>query len=202
MSTLPATVVHRRLLIELNFAYLLCVVLGIAGILTAAMTLQYANHELPCPLCLLERVALFGVCFGVLQNFRHGFSYRNTGYSLLFTVLLLVISVRQSLLDIYPRPGHAYIGSAIFGIHMPVWSIIIALTLLTAYAVKLAILGGDEFLRDADVGSYAHQAVGGHHRAVRDRTPGDQLRLRRAAVWTRRVPHVRLQAVGRLTRAC
>jgi hypothetical protein len=79
---------------------------------------------------------------------------------------------------------------------------IIALTLLTAYAVKLAILGGDEFLRDADVGSYAHQAVGGHHRAVRDRTPGDQLRLRRAAVWTRRVPHVRLQAVGRLTRAC
>jgi disulfide bond formation protein DsbB len=154
MSTLPATVVHRRLLIELNFAYLLCVVLGIAGILTAAMTLQYANHELPCPLCLLERVALFGVCFGVLQNFRHGFSYRNTGYSLLFTVLLLVISVRQSLLDIYPRPGHAYIGSAIFGIHMPVWSIIIALTLLTAYAVKLAILGGDEFLRDADIRSY------------------------------------------------
>jgi disulfide bond formation protein DsbB len=154
MSTLPATVVHRRLLIELNFAYLLCVVLGIAGILTAAMTLQYANRELPCPLCLLERVALFGVCFGVLQNFRHGFSYRNTGYSLLFTVLLLVISVRQSLLDIYPRPGHAYIGSAIFGIHMPVWSIIIALTLLTAYAVKLAILGGDEFLRDADIRSY------------------------------------------------
>jgi disulfide bond formation protein DsbB len=154
MSTLPATVVHRRLLIELNYAYLLCVVLGIAGILTAAMTLQYANHELPCPLCLLERVALFGVCFGVLQNFRYGFSYRNTGYSLLFTVLLLVISVRQSLLDIYPRPGHAYIGSAIFGIHMPVWSIIIALTLLTAYAVKLAILAGDEFLRDADIGSY------------------------------------------------
>ena len=28
MSTLPATVVHRRLLIELNFAYLLCVVLA------------------------------------------------------------------------------------------------------------------------------------------------------------------------------
>src|SRR5690349_10108956 len=106
--------------------------LGIAGILTAAMTLQYAHGELPCPLCLLERVALFGVCFGILQNFRHGFSYRNTGYSLLFAVLLLVVSVRQSLLDIYPRPGHEYIGSPVFGIHLPVWSIIIALTLLTA----------------------------------------------------------------------
>jgi disulfide bond formation protein DsbB len=154
VSTLPATVGHQRLSIALDFGYLLCVVLGIAGIPTAAMYLQYANHELPCPLCLLERVALFGVCFGVLQNFRHGFSDRNTGCSLLFAVLLLVISVRQSLLDIYPRPGHAYIGSAIFGIHMPVWSIIIALTLLTAYAVKLAILGGDEGLRDAEMKAF------------------------------------------------
>jgi hypothetical protein len=33
-------------------------------------------------------------------------------------------------------------------------ALIIALTLLTAYAVKLAILGGDEFLRDADIRSY------------------------------------------------
>jgi disulfide bond formation protein DsbB len=154
MSTLSASAGYQRLLIQLNLAYLLCVVLGVAGILTAAMVLQYGNHELPCPLCLLERVAMFGVCFGVLQNFRHRFSYRNTGYSLLFAVLLLVISVRQTLLDIYPRPGHAYIGSAIFGIHMPVWSIIIALTLLTAYAVKLAILGNDDFLRDADVKSF------------------------------------------------
>ena len=142
------------MLVRLNFVYLLCVVLGIAAILTTAMALQYGNHELPCPLCLLERIAMFGVCFGVLQNFRHGFSYRNTGYSLLFAVLLLVIAVRQTLLDIYPRPGHAYIGSAIFGIHMPVWSIIIALTLLTAYAVKLAILGNDDFLADTDVRSF------------------------------------------------
>ena len=64
------------------------------------------------------------------------------------------MSVRQSLLDIYPRPGHEYIGSAIFGIHMPVWSIIIALILLTAYAIKLAILGGDEYLRAADIGEF------------------------------------------------
>lgn len=151
MATAPAVAARQRLLVWLNYAYLLLVMLGVAGILTAAMTLQYARHELPCPLCLLERVALFGVCFGILQNFRHGFSERNTGYSLLCVILLLVVSVRQSLLDIYPRPGHAYIGSAVFGIHMPVWSIIIALALLTAYAVKLATLGGDEFLRDANV---------------------------------------------------
>ena len=138
----------------LNYAYLLLVMLIIAGILSAAMTLQYANGELPCPLCLLERAAMFGVCFGIMMNFRRGFSYQNTGFSLLFALLLLVVAVRQSLLDIYPRPGHEYIGSAIFGIHMPVWSIIIALCLLTAYAIKLAVLGGDEYLRAADLAQF------------------------------------------------
>lgn len=144
----------RRLLALLNYTYLLLVMFVIAGILTAAMTLQYVNGELPCPLCLLERVAMLGVCFGIMLNFRRGFSYQNTGFSLLFAIVLLVISVRQSLLDIYPRPGHEYIGSAIFGIHMPVWSIIIALALLIAYAIKLAILGGDEYLREADVSEF------------------------------------------------
>jgi disulfide bond formation protein DsbB len=144
----------RRLLALLNYTYLLLVMFVIAGILTAAMTLQYVNGELPCPLCLLERVAMLGVCFGIMLNFRRGFSYQNTGFSLLFAIVLLVISVRQSLLDIYPRPGHQYIGSAIFGIHMPVWSIIIALALLIAYAIKLAILGGDEYLREADVSEF------------------------------------------------
>ncbi|HVG03423.1 MAG TPA: disulfide bond formation protein B [Burkholderiaceae bacterium] len=144
----------RRIFALLNYLFLLLVMFVIAGILTTAMTLQYANGELPCPLCLLERVAMLGVCFGIMLNFRRGFSYQNTGFSLLFAIVLLVISVRQSLLDIYPRPGHEYIGSAIFGIHMPVWSIIIALSVLTAYAVKLAILGGDEYLREANIGDF------------------------------------------------
>ncbi len=144
----------QRLLAWLNYAYLLLVMLVIAGVLTAAMTLQYTKGELPCPLCLLERAAMFGVCFGIMLNFRWGFSYQNTGFSLLSAILLLVIAVRQSLLDIYPRPGHEYIGSAIFGIHMPVWSIIIALALLIAYSIKLAILGGDEYLRQAEVAEF------------------------------------------------
>src|SRR5262245_49454885 len=144
----PATERTQQILALLNYLYLLAIMLVIAGILTAAMTLQYAKGELPCPLCLLQRVAMFGVCFGIIDKFRRGFSYQNTGYSLLFTILLLVVAVRQTLLDIYPRPGHAYIGSAVLGLHMPVWSIIIALCLLTAYAGKLAVLGGDEYLEE------------------------------------------------------
>jgi disulfide bond formation protein DsbB len=144
----------ERLIALFNYIYLLAMMAVIAAILSMAMILQYANGELPCPLCLLERLAMFGVCFGIIMNFRNGFSYRNTGISLLFSILLLVFSVRQTLLDIYPRPGHAYIGSAVFGLHMPVWSIVIALCLLSAYAIKLALIGDDEHLRETPVSAF------------------------------------------------
>ena len=37
---------------------------------------------------------------------------------------------------------------------MPVWSIVIALCVLTAYAVKLAVLGEDASLRDTALGAF------------------------------------------------
>lgn len=129
---------HDRLLAALNYAFLLAAGAVIAAILTAALVMQYAFGELPCPLCLLQRVAMLGVAFGILQNLRHEFSSRNTGISLIFALLLLVVAARQTLLDIYPRPGH-----------MPVWSVLIALALSGAYAAKLVVLGGDAHMRGA-----------------------------------------------------
>ena len=96
--------------------------LVLAGILTAAMVIQFADREIPCPLCLLERVAMFGCCFGLIQQLRSDGSQRGAEIGLVFSVLLLVISARQTLLDLFPRPGHAYVGGAVFGVHMPVWS--------------------------------------------------------------------------------
>jgi disulfide bond formation protein DsbB len=135
----------------LNYAALLLTMIAAAGILTAALYFQYTAAELPCPLCLLQRVALFGVCFGAMLSFRHGFSYANSGISLIFSVFLLIVSARQSLLDIYPRPGHAYVGSAVLGLHMPVWSALIALALLIGQAIQLALFGGSRRVLDTHV---------------------------------------------------
>jgi disulfide bond formation protein DsbB len=120
-------------------------VLALAAVLTAAMVMQYAFEEIPCPLCLLQRFAMFGCCFGLFMQLRSGksesgTSERGTGIGLIFAVLLLVISVRQTLLDLFPRPGHAYVGSAILGLHMPVWSVLIAVALLLGFAFRLAFL--------------------------------------------------------------
>jgi disulfide bond formation protein DsbB len=138
-----------RLPETLNDLFQFAMMATIAAILTTAMVLQYYGGEIPCPLCLLQRAAMFGVCFGIILHFRHGYSARHDGLSMLSALLLLIISARQTLLDITPRPGHSYIGSAILGLHMPVWSVIIALAILLAFALKFAILGG-EFPRDSE----------------------------------------------------
>jgi disulfide bond formation protein DsbB len=143
MSTTPGS----RLPGALNDIFLLAMMLIMAAVLTTAMVFQYHGGEIPCPLCLLQRVAMFGVCFGAILHFRHGYCARHDGASMLSALLLLIISTRQTLLDIYPRPGHSYIGSAVLGLHMPVWSVVIAVAILLAFAIKLTVLGG-EGLRD------------------------------------------------------
>jgi disulfide bond formation protein DsbB len=105
------TMTGARLPATLNDLFLFAVMLTMAAILTTAMIFQYYGGEIPCPLCLLQRVAMFGVCFGIILHFRHGYSARNAGFSMLFALFLLIVSARQTLLDIYPRPGHSYIGS-------------------------------------------------------------------------------------------
>lgn len=132
-----------RLPAALNGLFQLAMLLVMAAILTAAMVLQYGDGEIPCPLCLLQRVAMFGICYGAILHFRYDYSLRYDGISVLFALLLLIVSARQTLLDITPRPGHSYTGSAVLGLHMPVWSVVIAVVTLLAFAIKFAVLGSD-----------------------------------------------------------
>ena len=121
---------------------LLAVLAGLAAILTAAMVLQFAAGEIPCPLCLLQRVAMFGICFGLVRHFRDGYDGRNIGIGLVWALFLLLVSVRQVLLNIVARPGHAYPGGAVLGLHMPVWSVVIAFAVLLAFAATLTLFDG------------------------------------------------------------
>ena len=114
---------------------------GVAAVLAAALVLQFGFGEAPCPLCLLERVGMFGACFGPMAQFRPGDRIRAAGVGLVSAAFLLVVSVRQVLLDIVPRPGHAYVGSAVLGLHMPVWAVVIAAALIAGFAGRLALFG-------------------------------------------------------------
>ena len=121
---------------------ILSVLLGFAAVQTAALGIQVVAGEVPCPLCLVERVAMFGIAFGLMLRLRPGGRAHGIGIAMVFAVFLLVVSARQVLLDIVPRPGHAYVGSAILGLHMPVWSVLIAAAALAALALRTALFGG------------------------------------------------------------
>lgn len=154
---------HKQggVLVQLGYLYLLLMLAVIGAILAAAMVMQYVFGELPCPLCLLQRVALFGAAIGIAAQFRHGFSWRNLGISMGFALFLLVVAVRQTLLDIAPRPGHAYIGTSVLGLHMPVWSILIATALLGAYALALVLFGGGTLLERESLAAHPTLARAG-----------------------------------------
>jgi disulfide bond formation protein DsbB len=130
-----------RIAVALDRLILLLMLAILAAVLTAAMVMQYAFGEIPCPLCLLQRFAIFGCCFGLMWQLRSDGPERGTGVSLIFSVLLLVIAVRQTLLDLFPRADHQYVGSAVFGVHMPVWSVFVAAALLLGFAVRFALFG-------------------------------------------------------------
>lgn len=132
----------------LDRLFLVAMLIALAAALTAAMVMQYGFGEIPCPLCLLQRYAMFGCCFGIVIQLRSADSQRGAGIGAIFAVLLLVIAVRQTLLDLFPRPGHAYVGSAVFGIHMPVWSVLIAVALLLGFAARLALFGAPRLALD------------------------------------------------------
>jgi disulfide bond formation protein DsbB len=129
------------IIVVLDHLVLMLMLLILAAILTAAMVLQYAFEQIPCPLCLLQRVAMFGCCFGLIRQLRADGSERGSGISLVFAVLLLVISARQTLLDLFPRPGHSYIGQAVLGMHMPVWVVFVAVALVLGFAIRFALFG-------------------------------------------------------------
>ena len=124
----------------LNFTYLLGILASMCFITSAAMWYQFYDHELPCPLCLLQRLAYFGIGFGVIQIVRNKVSVRYIGYMMLFTLFLLIVAERQSLLDIVVRPNHGWIGSAVLGLHMPIWSVVVSLLLLISYAINFSVL--------------------------------------------------------------
>ena len=138
------------MIVVLDRLVLLLMLATVAAILSLAMVLQFAFGEIPCPLCLLQRVAMLGCCFGLVQQLRAEESQHGAGIGLMFALLLLVISARQTLLDIVPRPGHSYVGQAVFGLHLPVWSVAIAVALLTGFAIRFALFGAPRGVADAE----------------------------------------------------
>ncbi len=93
-------------------------------LLCAAFFTQFVYHELPCPLCLLQRIGFLGIAFGLLLNISHGVKPIHYGVSMLSCLFTMIVSTRQIFLHI--SPGSGSYGPRIFGLHLYTWSFITA----------------------------------------------------------------------------
>lgn len=112
-------------------------------VLTAALVVQIALGELPCPLCVLQRIAIMLCVLGPLyllaQNRRAALSHRDLAFacamSLFGALLGAAISTRQVLLHILPGdPGY---GGTVLGLHLYTISLIVFLCQILACACML-----------------------------------------------------------------
>jgi disulfide bond formation protein DsbB len=110
--------VTRALAVNLNALGLY----GIALVLLVAFAAQFFLGELPCPLCLLQRIQFAMLAVGPVLNIRFGPHPSHYAISLLTAVAGAMVAMRQVLLHIMPGdPGY---GSALLGYHYYTWAFI------------------------------------------------------------------------------
>jgi len=88
---------------------------AVALLLTAAFAAQLLLHELPCPLCLLQRIQFAALAVGPILNVRFGPRPSHYALSLFAAAAGFAFSTRQVLLHI--MPGDAGYGTALLGYH-------------------------------------------------------------------------------------
>jgi disulfide bond formation protein DsbB len=132
----------------------------IAAVLAAAFAAQFLLQELPCPLCLLQRIQFAMLAIGPILNIRHGPRPSHYAVSLFAAIAGTAFAARQVLLHIMPGdPGY---GSALLGFHYYTWALIGFGAAIVAIAAVL--LFDRQFKRDdttppAKAGAFAQAAV-------------------------------------------
>ncbi len=101
------------------------VILSIAIIANiVALFYQFIFHELPCPLCLLQRIGLFCIAFGAMMNLKHGKKFKYDLIIIISSIYSLMVAMRQVLLHI--APGDAGYGSKFLDLHFYTWNDIVS----------------------------------------------------------------------------
>jgi disulfide bond formation protein DsbB len=145
---------NRSLAVALNALALYAVAL----VLVIAFAAQLFLHELPCPLCLLQRIQFALLAVGPILNIRFGPRPSHYALSLSVAALGAAVAMRQILLHIVPGdPGY---GSALLGYHYYTWAFIgfaFAIVLIAAMLLFERQFDGDPL--QPEPGVFARAAV-------------------------------------------
>ncbi|OBU16751.1 hypothetical protein AYY19_14955 [Photobacterium aquimaris] len=124
---------NNQLINRLNILGLL----GITTILATGSIIQLVFKELPCPLCLLQRIGFMMVMFGFMLNVRYGPQQPHYGIILFGALFGATAALRQVALHLLPDdPGY---GSPLLGMHYYTWAFVIFVMTIIGVAVLLSL---------------------------------------------------------------
>ena len=118
--------------------------LALSGALGFALADQIVYYDLPCPLCLLQRMAMFAAGIGLVLNIGVRHAPRHYGIVIISSVIGMFMAIRQILLHIVPGTG-SY-GDPFLGLHFYTWAFLLFVGMIAGASLMLMIMRqtGDE----------------------------------------------------------
>ncbi|MFK0570775.1 disulfide bond formation protein B [Endozoicomonas sp.] len=106
--------------------------LALDAVLIYALYDQFFKQDLPCPLCLLQRVGFVACMVALLLNITYGSRPWHYGLLLLSAVFGATVALRQVSLHVIP--GTLSYGEDFFGMHFYTWAFVsfVSIILLTS----------------------------------------------------------------------
>lgn len=111
--------------------------MGMATLLLMTLFAQVYANELPCPLCLLQRIGFIMIMFGFMLNVFFGTTQRHYGFVLLGAVFGAIVALRQ--IALHAIPGSLGYGPVILGFHLYTWAFILFMAVIFAVGILLTL---------------------------------------------------------------
>lgn len=115
--------------------------LAIIGMLSYAFVDQLYFGELPCPLCLMQRIGFVIIGFALVLNIRCGAHSSHYGWGIISGLVGMMVSLRQVFLHILP--GDKGFGSTFLELHFYTWAYLGYVGLITGMAILLMLPNRD-----------------------------------------------------------
>lgn len=113
--------------------------LNALGLIAISLVMAYAEysqlfqHELPCPLCLLQRIGFVAVMFSLLLNVIYGSKLLHYNLTIIAALFGAAVALRQISLHVIPgTPGY---GAPFLGYHFYTWAFIVFSIIILVVAI-------------------------------------------------------------------
>jgi disulfide bond formation protein DsbB len=111
-------------------------VLLVSTVLIVALYDQFANKDLPCPLCLLQRVGFVAVMSGLVLNIVRGPKADHYSIMIIAAFFGAAVSLRQ--ISLHVIPGTQTYGDPFLGLHFYTWAFIVFAIIILGTAIIAA----------------------------------------------------------------